>query len=86
MNFPDPPSAMTGPLRDYLQKVASTFRTLPVWSYASLNDPNSAVTGKVGDYFTIVGSASTFTRVWHKIGPENGTASTTSWVMIQVQA
>ena len=84
MIFPDPPSGISGPLREYLQLVAKTFRTQPTWSLASLNDPNSRITGKVGDVFVNIGSASTLTRTWHKAGPDNGTLSTTSWVMVRI--
>jgi hypothetical protein len=84
MNLPDPPSAITGPLRDYLNVIVRALRPLPNWSTGSDADPNSSVTGKVGDYFTNIGSGSTLSRTWQKAGPDNGTLSTTSWVLMRI--
>lgn len=84
MNFPEPPSGVTGELREYLQRVAQSLRAQPTWSFASLANPNSAVTGKVGDWFINIGSASTLSRVWTKAGPDGGTYSQVSWVVLRV--
>ena len=84
IRFPDPPSAFTGAQLDYLRKVAEVIRTLPAYSYASLATPNSTVTGVKGDRFVNLGSASTWTREWQKTGPDDGTASTTSWVAVRI--
>ena len=82
--LPDPPSDVTGPLLNYLRQVARAINRQPTWSYASLSDPNSTITGRKGDWFENLGSGSTWSRVWHKTGPDNGTASTVSWVLIRI--
>lgn len=82
--LPNPPSGVTGPLRDYLESVAKAINGLPTWSYASLSDPNSVITGFKGDWFENIGSGSTWSRTWHKIGPDNQTASTQSWVLVRI--
>lgn len=84
IRFPDPPSAFTGPALDYLRQVAAAIRNQPSWSYGSVANPNSVITGVKGDWFINVGSASTWSRVWTKTGPDNGSASTVSWVLLRV--
>lgn len=77
--IPDPPSALTGPLAEYLRQVAQALRTTPNWSFFSGTTPESVITGRYGDFAINKGSASTLTRLWFKTGPDNGTVSTTSW-------
>lgn len=84
LNLPGPPSGVTGPLRDYLELMRAALNRQPTWSYASIANPNSVITGVKGDYFTNTGSASTLSRVWFKAGPDNNTASTTSWVVVRI--
>ena len=62
-HIPDPPSSITGPLREYFQLVRKAINQQPTWSYASLATPNSVITGKKGDWFENLGSASTLSRV-----------------------
>lgn len=84
IRFPDPPSSFTGPALDYLRQVAAALRNQPQWSYGSQATPNSVVTGVVGDFFVNIGSASTMSRLWHKAGPTDGTASTVSWELVRI--
>ena len=84
IRFPDPPSAFTGAALDYMRKVADTLRNMPSWSYGSVTTPNSLITGIKGDFFVNLGSASTWSRVWTKTGPDDGSASTVSWVVVRI--
>lgn len=59
--------------------MAKTMRTIPAFSYFSGVSPESLLTGVMGDFAINKGSASTATRLWFKHGPDNGSASTTSW-------
>jgi hypothetical protein len=84
MNLPGPPSGITGPLKDYLDTLRKALNTLPTYSYASIANPNSFMTGIKGDRYINLGSASTLSREWVKVGPDNNTASTTSWVLMRI--
>ena len=83
-NIPQPPSGITGEHRAYLQLIAAALNATPVFSWGSYTTPNSAVSGAKGDFFINNGSASTWTRVWQKTGPDNGTVSNTSWVVVRI--
>ena len=83
--IPQPPSGITGVIRDYLEVIRKAINNQPTWSYASLSNPNSTVVGKLGDKFFNTGSASTMSREWTKMGPDNGTSySSVSWVLTRI--
>lgn len=83
-NLPQPPSGVTGELRTYLVQIVKAINATPVFSWGSFATPNSNVSGPKGDFFVNLGSASTHTRVWMKVGPDNGTVSNMSWDAIRV--
>jgi len=83
-NLPQPPSGITGELRSYLQQIVKAINATPVYSWGSFTTPNSNVSGAKGDYFINNGSGSTWSRVWQKTGPDNGTVSNTSWVVVRI--
>ncbi len=83
---PDPPSNITGALRNYLTQLADAINQQPTFSrFSATGTPNSAVSGLVGDMAFNMGSASSMSRLWLKIGPETG-ISNTSWVAVLILA
>lgn len=83
--IPAPPSGMTGPLRDWMQAVATHLNGLPTISVFSGTSPNSAVTGVGGNIAVNIGSASTDSRVWVKGGSPD-VPSMTGWVALRTLA
>jgi ABC-type cobalamin transport system ATPase subunit len=62
------PSALTGPIREYLEQMASAINAMPVFSVFSGTNPNSNVTGLAGDIAVNVSPASNTSRLWVKLG------------------
>lgn len=82
---PDPPSAVTGEVRDWMRRVADHLNGLPTISVFSGLSPNSAVTGVGGNLAVNIGSASTDSRVWVKGGSPD-VPSMTGWVVLRTSA
>ena len=82
--IPEPPSSVSGALREWLSRVADAINQQPTFSrFSAAGTPNSAVSGQCGDIAMNMGSASTMSRLWLKVGPETG-ISNTSWVAIRI--
>ena len=64
----EPPSSITGVVREYLVTVAHALNSIPNLSWFSGTSPNSALTGIAGDIAINLGSASTSSRMWIKSG------------------
>lgn len=82
--LPQPPSSVTGPLRDYLNQIAQVLNALPTLSFFSGTTPNSNLTGGTAHLAFNLGSASTSSRLWvNTTGPLSG-ATTQGWVIVRV--
>jgi len=78
-----PPSDLTGALRQYLAEVASVVNGMPAFSYFTQDSPNNNLFGNPGDRAIYVGSTSTLSREWVKTSAP-GTVSNVSWVQLRV--
>ena len=84
LRIPDPPSSVTGQLREYLGRLTKLLNTqVPNASYFSASTPESLVTGVAGDLAIYNGPVSTNTRVWQKAG-SSSVPSTTSWFALHI--
>jgi hypothetical protein len=79
----DPPSGITGTLREYLTEISRAINDRPVMSYFSGTSPNSVVSGYAGDIAINLGSASTSTRVWVLSGAPS-TVTNQGWVRMAI--
>lgn len=80
-----PPSDLTGSLRQYLSEVAVVLNSIPAFSYFTQDSPNGALFGNPGDRAIYVGSTSTLSREWVKTSAP-GTVSNVSWVQLVVKS
>lgn len=78
-----PPSDLTGALRQYLDEVAKAVNAMPNFSYFTQNSPNGVLFGNPGDRAIYVGSTSTLSREWVKASAP-GTISNQSWVQVRI--
>lgn len=83
-HFPQPPSDITGPLRDYLVRIAKALDRQPVFSFFSGPTPNSVVTGLPGNFAINLGSVSTTSRLWIKGGSSAISMSRVGWAAVRV--
>lgn len=79
--IPLPPSALTGPLGEYLRMIARAISDTPQISVFSGPTPNSVVSGYPGDV-AINLSSSAATRLWVMEGSAR-VPSLTGWVSIR---
>jgi len=85
LRVPDPPSGITGPLRDYLAQLAKALNSVPTFSWFSGTTPESVLTGQSGDFAMNRGSATTVKRLFVKAGPDDPKAySKVSWAVVSV--
>lgn len=78
-----PPSDVTGALRQYLTEVAEAINSVPNFSYFTQSSPNGVLFGNPGDRAIYVGSTSTLSREWVKASAP-GVASNQSWVQVRI--
>ena len=79
--IPLPPSALTGPLGEYLRLIARTISDTPQLSVFSGSTPNNKVSGYPGDVAINI-SSSAATRLWVKEGGAR-VPSNIGWVSIR---
>lgn len=83
MDFPAPPSSLTGPISDYCRAITAAFQRIPQVSYFTAASPNGVVQGVTGDQAIYVGSTSTQTCLWIKASTPR-VVSATSWVKVGI--
>lgn len=85
-HIPQPPSSLSGPLRDYLVKLAEYVNAQPTFSFFSGATPNSVVTGQAGSLALNLDSSSTLSRLWINTAPPSSGATRLGWVIVRVLA
>jgi len=78
-----PPSEITGAIRQYLSEMAKAINQVPNFSYFTQDSPNGVLFGNPGDRAIYVGSTSTLSREWVKASAP-GTTSNVSWVQVRI--
>lgn len=79
--IPPPPSAVTGPVGDYLQVLWKAIYSIPNMSYFSGSDPNGAVDGVPGDLVVNAVSSTSNLRLYQK-GGSTRIKSNTGWNLV----
>ncbi len=82
MIVPNPPSVVTGAVREWMASIANALNAMPNFSYFTQNTPEGNVLGVNGDVAIYNGSSSTLSHWWINQSDKSSVPSTHSWALV----